>query len=88
MNENTLSRDWNATSRDVNIVAKLTYFRFDRLRSTNAHRINMATMKTGTSCNIRGSNDEWRVIETRFDVLVFRTFLSKNCYTLFLTLVQ
>jgi len=37
INENTLSRDYygNATSRDANIVVKLTYFRYDRLRSTN-----------------------------------------------------
>ena len=33
------------------------------------------------------SYDDWRVIGTRFDGLVFRTFLSENCYTLFLTLV-
>ena len=39
-------------------------------------------MKTATICNIRGSNDECRVIGTRFDGLVFRTFLSENCYTL------
>jgi len=48
----------------------------------------MATMKTGTICNIRGSYDDWSVIATRFDDLVFRTFLFENCYTLFLTLVQ
>ena len=48
----------------------------------------MATMKTGTICNIRGSNDDWSVIGTRFDGLVFRTEMSENCYTLFLTLVQ
>jgi len=48
----------------------------------------MATIKTGTVCNIRGSYEDWTVIGTRFDGLVFRTFLSENCYTLFLTLVQ
>ena len=48
----------------------------------------MATMKTGTICNIHGSYDDWRVIGTRFDGLVFRKFLYENCYTLFLTLVQ
>jgi len=39
MNENTLSRDnyGNATSRNVNIVVALTYFRFDHLRCTNTH---------------------------------------------------
>jgi len=36
MNKNTLSCDY-ATSSDVNIVVKLTYFRFDRLRSTKTH---------------------------------------------------
>jgi len=36
-------------------------------------------MKTGQICNIRGSNDDWRVIWTRCDGLVFRTFLSENC---------
>ena len=77
---------WNATSCDVNIVVKLTYFRFDRLRIL--HIINMATMKTSPICNIRGSYDDWRVLGTRFDGLVFRTFLSENCYTLLLTLVQ
>jgi len=45
-------------------------------------------MKTGTICNIRGSIDDWRLIETGFDGLVFRTFLSENWYTLLLTLVQ
>jgi len=70
----------NATSRNVNIVVKLTYFRFGRLRSTKTH-VTMATMKTGTICYIRGSNDDWRVIGTRYDGLVFRTFLSENCYT-------
>ena len=29
----------------------------------------MATMKTGTICNIRGSYDDWSVIGTRFDGL-------------------
>ena len=29
-------------------------------------------MKTGMICNIRGSNDDWRVIGTRFVGLVFR----------------
>jgi len=77
-----------ATSRDVNIVVKLTYFRFDSLGSTKTHIIIMATMKTGTICNIRGSYDDWRVWGTRFDGLVFWTFLSENYYTLFLTLVQ
>jgi len=48
----------------------------------------MTPMKTGTFRNIRGSNDDWGVIGTRFDGLVFRTFLSENCYTLLLTLVQ
>jgi len=47
----------------------------------------MATMKAGTICHIRGSYDDWRVIVTRFDGLVLWTFLSENCYTLFLTLV-
>ena len=81
---------WNATSRDANIVVvvKLTYFRYDRLRSTHTHRIIMATMKTGMICYIRGSNDDYGVIETRFDRLVLRTEISENCYTLFLTLVQ
>ena len=79
---------WNATSRDANIVVKRTYFRYDRLRSTNIHRIIMATMKTDMICHIRGSNDDCRVIGTRFDGLVFRTEMSENCYTLFLTLVQ
>ena len=49
---------WNATSRDANIVVKLTYFRYDRLRSTKTHIIIMTTM----SCHIRASNDECRVI--------------------------
>jgi len=40
----------------------------------------MATMKTGTICNIRDSNDDWRVIGTRFDGLVFRTFLAVTLY--------
>ena len=79
---------WNATSRDVNIVVKLTFFRFDLLRSKNTHIIIMATMKTDTISNIRGSNDDWKVIETHFDGLVFRMFPSKSCYTIFLTLVQ
>ena len=79
---------WNATSRDANIVVKLTYFRYDRLRSTKTHRIIMATMKTGMICHIRGSSDDVRVIGTRFDGLVFRTEMSENCYTLFLTLAQ
>jgi len=79
MNENTLS---NATSRDVKLVVKLTYFRFDRLRITKTHIIIMATMITGTICNIHGPNDDWRVIGTRFDGLVFRTFLFENCYAL------
>ena len=48
----------------------------------------MATIKTDTICNIRGYYDDWRVIGTRFDGLVFRKFLCENCYTLFLTLVQ
>jgi len=55
-------------SHDVNIVVKLTYFRFDRLRSTKTHIIIMATMETGTICNICGSNDDWRVIETHLKV--------------------
>ena len=78
---------WNATSRDANIV-KLTYFRYARLRSTNTHSIIMATMITGMICHIRGSNDDCRVIGTRFDGQVFRTEMSENCYTLFMTLVQ
>ena len=48
----------------------------------------MATTKTGTICNIRGSYDDWRVIVAWFDGLVVRMFLSENCYTLFMTLVQ
>jgi len=48
----------------------------------------MATMKTGTICNNCGSNDDCSVIGTRFDGLVFRTEMSENCYTLFLTLFQ
>ena len=48
----------------------------------------MATMKTGMICHIRGSNDECRVIGARFYGLVFRTEMSGNWYTLFLTLVQ
>jgi len=40
-------------------------------------------MKIGTIYNIRGSNDDWRVIGTRFDGLVFWMFRSENCYTLF-----
>jgi len=44
-------------------------------------------MNSGSICNIHGSNDNWSVIGTRFDGLVFRMFLSENCYTLFLTLV-
>ena len=36
-NENTLSRDYYRMRRDVNIVVKLTYFRFDRVRSTKTH---------------------------------------------------
>ena len=55
---------------------------------STTHIIIMATLKTGTICNIRGFNDDWRVIGTHFDGLVFRTFLSENCYTLSLTLVQ
>ena len=35
----------------------------------------MATMKTGMIYNIRGSNDNWRVIRTRFDGLVFQISL-------------
>jgi len=69
-------------SRDVNIVVKLTYFWFDRLWSTKTHNHH------GHHENIHGSYDGWRVIGTRFDGLVFRTFLSENCYTSFLTLVQ
>ena len=38
----------------------------------------MATMKTGTICNIRGSNDNWRVIGTRFDGLVVRTYFGHS----------
>ena len=41
----------------------------------------MATMKTVPICNIRRSYDDWKVIGTRFDGLVFRMFLSENCYT-------
>ena len=63
---------WNAASRDAKLVVKLTYFRYDRLRSTKTHIIIMANMKTGMICHIRGSNDECRVIGTRFDGLVFR----------------
>jgi len=63
-------------SCDVNIVVKLTYFRFDRLRSTKTHRFNMATIKTSMICNIRGSNDDWRVIGTCFDALVFGINIS------------
>jgi len=33
-------------SRDVNIVVKLTDFRFDLLRSTTIHIVFMATVKT------------------------------------------
>jgi len=69
------------TSRDVNPVVKLTHFRFDRLQTTKTHIIIMATMKAAGFANIRGSYDDWRVIGTRFDGLVFRTFLSENCYT-------
>ena len=69
---------WNATSRNVNMVVKLTYFWFDCLRSTKTHIIIMATMKTGMICTIRCSYDDCRVIGTRFDGLVFRTFLSQN----------
>ena len=47
----------------------------------------MATMKTGTICNFRGSYDDCRVIGTRCG-LVCRTFLCENYYTLFLTPVQ
>jgi len=47
--------------------SKLIYFRFDNLQSTKTHIIIMATMKTGTICNTCGSNDDWRVIGTRFD---------------------
>ena len=72
---------WNATSRDLNIVVKLTYYRFDRLRSKKTHIIIMVNMKTGTICNIRASNDDWKVIGTHFDGLVFRIFLSEDCYT-------
>ena len=72
----------------VKIVVELTYFRYDRLRSTKTHRIIMATMKTGMICHIRGSNDDCSVIGTRFDGLVFQTEMSENCYTLLLTLVQ
>ena len=79
---------WNTTSRGVNIVVKLTNFRIDPLRSIKTHIVIVATMNTGTICNIRGSYDDWRVIGTHFDGLVFRTFLSENCYSLFLTLVQ
>jgi len=48
----------------------------------------MVTMKTGTMRNIRGWNDDRRVIGTRVDGLVFWSFLSENCTTLFSTLVQ
>ena len=72
---------WNATSRDANIVVKLTYFRHDRLRSTTTQIIIKATMKTDMSCHIRCSNDECRVIGTSVDGLVFRTEMSENCYT-------
>ena len=48
----------------------------------------MATMKTDTISNMRGSNDDWRVIETHFDGRLFRKFPSESCYTLLLTLVQ
>ena len=40
-------------------------------------------MKTGMICHIRGSNDDCRVIGTRFDCLLFQTEMSENCYTLF-----
>jgi len=91
MNENKIHyhvTHRKATSRDANIVVKLTYFRYDRLRSTKTHRTIMTTMKTGIICLIRGSNDECRVIGTRFDGQVFRTEMSENCYTLSLTLLQ
>jgi len=69
-------------------VTTMDYFRYDRLRNTKTHRIIMATMTTGMICHIRGSNDDCRVIGTRFDGLVFQTEMSENCYTLLLTLVQ
>ena len=37
--------------------------------------------------DLQHSYDDWKVIGTRFAGLVFRMFLSENCYTLFLTLV-
>ena len=42
----------------------------------------MATMKTGTICNIRGSNDDWRVIGARFDGLVFLATCKTDLYQL------
>ena len=65
MNENTLSRD-TGMGRPVNIVLQLTSFPCDGLRSTQTHRINMITMKPGTMRNICSTNDDWRVIVTRF----------------------
>ena len=54
------------------LTVKLTYFLFDRLQRTLTHRINMATIITGTICNIRRSIDDWRVIGTCFDGLVYK----------------
>jgi len=55
---------------DVN--SKTDLLSIDRLQRTLTHRINMATIITGTICNIRRSIDDWRVIGTRFDGLVYK----------------
>jgi len=86
MNENTLSRDYYGMRRPVKLLKPTFDLIVCELQKT--HIIIMATMKTGTICNIHGSYDYRWVIGTRVDGLVFRTFLSGNCYTLLLTLVQ
>ena len=40
----------------------------------------MATMKAGTICHIRGSYDDWRVIVTSFDGLVFCPRTATRCF--------
>jgi len=47
--------------------------RVDKVQKT--HIIIMATMKTGTICNIPDSNDDWRVIGIRFDGLELLHFI-------------
>ena len=79
------------TPCDVNIVVKLTYFRFDCLRSTKTH-----TIKYNHHVHLEQTRFATFVVlmtiggsfGTCFDGLGIRTIQSENCYTSFLTLVQ